>query len=155
MAREYEWKKLRKYLSDNNITIVNGRSGCGSQTYSSNRRLNPPYDLSNWRWIDITLKNGGMAFISFQPFDKDNNTNNSHVLFDRIGISWYEKRKDNSNLEKQKETAMIINNMFITDIELPLDENKMNKICDIIKFLSDNITIEKFTWKQISKEIEK
>ena len=144
-AREYEWKKLRKHLKDNNMNIVNGRSGCGSQTYSSNRKLNPPYDLSNWRWIEVKAETG-VIFISFQPFEIDTRSNNKHVLFDRIGISWYAGAYN---------AKYVYDKMLITDIELPLDENKMEKICYIIKYLSNNITTEITTWKQVSKEIGK
>lgn len=133
-AREYEWERLREYLKSKKLKIViRGNGGCGSKTYCSNNKLKVTYDLSNWRWIDIALENGDMVFISFQPFDKDSDSNSTHALFDRIGISRYKKRENNTREEKYRETKEITENMLITDVELPFDDDKMERIYKIIR----------------------
>ena len=92
------------------------------------KKVKKSYDLTNWRWIEIKTDTVSI-FVSFQPLDKDINSSNKHALFDRIGISWYFEKYD------EKEMS---DNMIITDIELPFNEAKMDKILKIIMFISEN-----------------
>ena len=59
--------------------------GRGDKKYTSGSRLSRPYDLSNHMWIDLSYK-GNDILISLQSFDIDPNSNNLHVLYDRVGI---------------------------------------------------------------------
>lgn len=63
-----------------------------------------------------------------QTFDYDPKTGNLHVLMDRIGIYVY---GDNYSAVDARE------NMMITNIELPLNENKLKELANIIKELSE------------------
>lgn len=107
--------------------------GKGSSTYGKRRsykQLNPPYDLTNWKYVEVNkmyqIDNDEIEvhyFISLQTFDRDPNSNNIHVLMDRIGIYAYVGKY-------RAEEA--INNMKITDITLPLDNDKLEKLCEIL-----------------------
>ena len=66
--------------------------------------------------------------MSLQTFDYDPKTGNLHVLMDRIGIYVY---GDNYSAVDARE------NMMITNIELPLNENKLEELANIIKELSE------------------
>lgn len=99
----------------------------GSQKYNSGQRLEIKYDLSNWLWIDLAI-NDVNFLLSLQTFDYDPKTGNLHVLMDRIGIYVY---GDNYSAVDARE------NMMITNIELPLNENKLEELANIIKELSE------------------
>ena len=145
-AREHEWKKLRQYLRAQGLNVItSGHSGYGYEEYSPRKKLIPSYDLTNWRWVEVKSEKG-TVFISFQPFDRDSNSNNNHALFDRIGVSWYTGKYNAKNLHDK---------MMITDIELPLNDEKMKKIHKIIGYLFDNIKTENLKWKDVSKDIDK
>ncbi|MDD7334650.1 MAG: hypothetical protein SOV61_00360 [Lachnospiraceae bacterium] len=126
--REEERNKISKYLRNHddfkNATVKAKR---GSYKYKSGKRLEIEYDLSNWLWIDITI-NDVNFLISLQTFDQDPNTGNFHVLVDRIGI--YAYGGDYSADDAHK-------NMMITNIELPIDDNKLEKLANIVKDLSE------------------
>jgi len=119
--REEEQKKIIAYLEDNGYSILNKGKGHGAENYNAHRHLEVPYDLSNWKWIDIK-KNNQKWLISLQAFDVDSNTKNHHVLMDRIGIYKYE--------EYNAEEAF--NNMVVTEIDLPMDEEKMEQLLKML-----------------------
>ena len=65
--------------------------------------------------------------MSLQTFDYDPKTGNLHVLMDRIGIYVY---GDNYSAVDARE------NMMITKFELPLNENELKELAEIIIELS-------------------
>jgi len=148
-AREQEWLKLRDYLT-NNLDVYDAQipkqKGFGCKKYTSQGMLNTPYDLTNWRWVEIKT-DAITIFVSFQPFDEDVNSGNKHALFDRIGISWYKGKDD---------AQTISNNMIITDVELPLSEEKLERIHSVIQYILSNYeSPKKLRWKIIAETINK
>lgn len=123
--REIERVKLRDFLLQNGFSDVSlrGNAGKGRKKYTSGKRLSEPYDLSNWKYIEATYNNVHF-FISFQPFEIDPCSHNIHSLTDRIGIYSYVGKY---------EVERALSNMKITDIELPLDDNKMKRLCKMLQ----------------------
>ncbi len=122
--REDERKKLRDYLFSKDLENISkgGNAGKGKKKYTSGKRLTVPYDLSNWKFIEAS-KDGVNFFISLQAPDVDPNSNNKHTLTDRIGVSYYIGKYN---------THIVCSNMKITDIELPLDNEKMERVYQMI-----------------------
>lgn len=116
---------LRNHVFFKNKAKINARNG--SQKYNSGQRLKTKYDLRNWLWIDLAI-NDVNFLLSLQTFDYDPKTGNLHVLMDRIGIYVY---GDNYSAVDARE------NMMITNIELPLNENKLEELANIINKLSE------------------
>lgn len=127
--RKHEHCELKKLLKAKGIN-VKLRGGAGRTNYRSGGQLNKKYDLSNWLYIEASI-NDVNFFISFQPFDIDPNSHNQHALFDRIGISAYRGKYT---------TEKVLSNMIITDIELPLNDKKRNKICKIMYKMETEIS---------------
>ena len=129
--REEEKEKLRRFLINKGIENIPKRSnsGKGKSAYTSGKRLSLPYDLSNWKYIELTFQEVNF-FISFQTFDMDPSSKNIHTLMDRIGISFYTGRYDPN---------IVFSNMKITNIELPFDNKKMEQIYQIIINIAPHI----------------
>ncbi len=123
--REEERIKLRDYLIQEGFSGISerGNAGKGIGKYTSGKRLELPYDLSNWKYVEASSGNV-QYLISLQTFDIDPRSHNVHSLIDRIGIYSYVGRYD-------AEKAMA--NMKITDIELPLSNEKLERLCQILK----------------------
>lgn len=121
LARSNERKKIISVLKENGYEVLREFGGKGKTKYTSGNRLNVPYDLSNWKWIEAK-KEGCFYFISLQAFDKDPSSGNLHVLMDRIGVYKYEKYNFNEVLEKMK----------TTDIDLPMDKEKFDMLLDYL-----------------------
>lgn len=111
-ARAAERKKIVDYLITEGFeTSTDPNSGSGSKEYTSGGKLNPPFDLSNSKYIEAK-KDGIKVFISLQAFDYDPVSKTYHVLMDRIGVYVY----------KGKFTAQeVLENMVVTHLELPLE----------------------------------
>lgn len=117
--REQERKSLveflSKYLPKNDTTkeklcvVSGGRSGKGITKYTSGRRI-AEYDLSNWKWVEITDGGDFDCIVSLNMPDVDPSSGNSHFLFDRIGLLVF-YHIDNYYYETN----------IYTDIDLPLD----------------------------------
>ncbi len=120
-ARNGEKKKLVEFLENKGFKVLNKGYGSGSKKYKAGGKLDVPYDLSNWKWVEIE-KEGYTYLISLQPFDKDKKTGNIHVLMDRIGIYKY----------KEYSASEVIEKMVATNIELPLTEEKLNSLLTIL-----------------------
>ena len=120
--REQQRKEIAAYLKDNNFVVKDGRSGRGKKEYTSGNRFITPYDLSNWKWIDCSLDDRNFI-ISLQCFDVDPNTYNHHVLMDRIGIYAYKKYNSYDAYTK----------MIPTEIDLPMDDDKLNRLLNLLK----------------------
>ena len=78
------------------------------------------YTDNNWFGIDVTIEKNGKKkkyHIALQAYDRDENkeSNNIHVLMDRLGIYEYD-RCDNSDLSFDKIEGKMIN----TNIDLPM-----------------------------------
>jgi hypothetical protein len=128
--REEERKTIVNHLQNEGFDIDNPSNGSGKKKYGARRngknRLDPPYDLSFWKWISVSFDNDKKAFISLQSFDKDPSSYNLHVLMDRIGIYVYEEKY----CAAEARTKMIT-----TNIELPMDENKLRQLVDTLNCL--------------------
>ena len=99
----------------------------GSAKYKSGNRFIQEYDLRNWQWVCVKRK-GVHFFISLQAFDRDSKTGNFHVLMDRIGIYAYVGSYSATDA---------LSKMFITNIELPLNEEKLHDLTNIMIDLSE------------------
>jgi len=102
---------------------IKKRGGSGRTIYGKGR-LNPTYDLSNWKWVEGEL-NGKNFIISLQPLDIDPGSGNIHVLMDRIGII----------ISGKNEGKYSYTNFVTTGIELPIDDKKVNELVEILNEL--------------------
>ena len=144
-ARTEEKKRIKAFLlskrdSDGNLiflkekdgtdTFVQTSGGSGKPNYSSGGTLSRPYDLSNHMYIDLSYKVNDIL-ISLQSFDIDPNSNNLHVLYDRIGIMF---EKDGKILlpDNKSEVSDAFLKMETTNWELPLSEADMEEMVNYI-----------------------
>lgn len=108
--------------------------GRGDEKYTSGRRLSRPYDLSNHMWIDLSYKRNDIL-ISLQSFDIDPNSNNLHVLYDRIGII-FGKYEESDNKDGEPDNELKFSDAFLkmetTNWELPLSEADMEEMVNYI-----------------------
>lgn len=112
-SREVERLKIANYFEKRGFKVKKrGSAGKGVKKYISGGQLNKHFDLSNWKWIEIT-KDGREFLVSLQPPDKDPNSGNHHVLMDRIGVCSNKHWK-------------------ITNIDLPMDEKSLDDLVEII-----------------------
>lgn len=127
-ARTYDRNEIARYLRNSKIFEVE-RSAArqGTDKYSSGGRLHNKYDLSDWKWVCVK-RNNVHFFISLQSFERDPKTGNLHVLMDRIGI--YAYTGDYSPIDAQTK-------MMVTEIELPMDKEKLKKLEEILIDLSE------------------
>ncbi|KUO63615.1 hypothetical protein APF79_04435 [bacterium BRH_c32] len=111
-SREVERLKIVNHFEKCGFKVKKcGSAGKCVKKYKSGGQLNKPFDLSNWRWIEIT-KDDREFLVSLQPPDKDPKSGNHHVLMDRIGVC--------SN-----------NHWKITNIDLPMDEKSLDDLVEI------------------------
>ena len=111
-SREVERQKIADHFEKCGYKVKKcGLAGKGVKKYISGGQLNKPFDLSNWKWIEIT-KDGREFLVSLQPPDKDPSSKNHHVLMDRIGVCYNE-------------------HWIITDIDLPMDEKSLDALVEI------------------------
>ena len=119
---------------DGTDTFVKTSGGSGRPNYSSGGTLSRPYDLSNHMWIDLSYK-GNDILISLQSFDIDPNSNNLHVLYDRIGII-FGKDEESNNKDGKPDNELKVSDDFLkmetTNWELPLSEAEMEEMVDYI-----------------------
>lgn len=114
--RELERKSIIDFLVKNKFIVKSGyNSGNGLKNYTSGKKFTKPYDNSNWKWIECSSKEGKNYIISLQSFEIDPNTNNHHVLMDRIGIYTY----------KHYNASDAFTLMAITEIDLPMNDDKL------------------------------
>lgn len=140
--REYERMELVKSLADflkhdNRFVVKKGSSGKGKCNYSSAKRFdNDRYDLSNWKWVEITMpeRNNHSCVISLNMLERDPNSGNEHALYDRIGF--FVSASDETYGVKVDERQII------TNIDLPLNDEKK----DIIKNILQEVVIKQM-WK--------
>ena len=140
-AREIERIKIINYLkkqtdeNGNPIFKISAQGGKGVSKYGKNK-FNKSFDLSNWKWITATINNI-TVLISLQSFDLDENSHNIHILYDRIGLYFYDESGKESVLEIEKDFKTIkVNDPFVkmltTDFELPLSEKALADLSKLI-----------------------
>lgn len=93
------------------------QGGAGKSNYTSNNTT-APFDLSYWLWVDGKINGKTAVTIYLQSFDRDPSNKNYHILMDRISV--------------QMNNGDIIR----TDVDLPLDDNK---ICKLKEFISGRL----------------
>lgn len=116
-ARKIEMSKLVEFLEKKGIKVLNKGFGRGDKEYTAGGKLEVPYDLSNWKWVNI-VKGEYKYTISLQAYAKHVETGRVVVLMDRIGIYKY----------KEYSASEVIEKMVVTDIVLPFTEDKLNSI---------------------------
>lgn len=131
--RECERRKIIDFLinKNNSQLKVSKYGGNGKRNYTSGGKLSKSYDLSNWKWI-VVSKDENEYFISLQTFDRDKNSQNYHVLMDRIGICKYNKfinKPDYFNLMKLTSLELPLNDRDLEDLyELLIDDDKFAEL---------------------------
>lgn len=121
LLRMEERIKIMDYLENKGLTIVR-KSGNGGENYTNNGTLPKEYDLRNWIWVTGKYKDKGFL-ISLQAFDRDKDSQNYHVLMDRIGICVYDKEQNKPNY---------FDIMEVTNLDLPLGKRDLNMLYNLI-----------------------
>lgn len=121
LLRMEERIKIMDYLENRGLTIVR-KSGNGGENYTNNGTLPKEYDLRNWIWVTGKYKDKGFL-ISLQAFDRDKESQNYHVLMDRIGICVYDKAQNKPNY---------FDIMEVTNLDLPLGKRDLNMLYNLI-----------------------
>lgn len=121
LLRMEERIKIMDYLENRGLTIVRKR-GNGGENYTNNGTLPKEYDLRNWIWVTGKYKDKGFL-ISLQAFDRDKDSQNYHVLMDRIGICVYDKEQNKPNY---------FDIMEVTNLDLPLGKRDLNMLYNLI-----------------------
>ena len=124
--REQERKDLIAYLQrhdkflNSGLTVVT-RGGSGNRNYSSGKKISP-FDLRNWKWVECkNSDNNFHAIISLNMPETDMVSGNAHALYDRIGLVVTYTRRNS-----------YYKTSIWTDIDLPLDEQSLEKIAGLI-----------------------
>lgn len=126
--REQERKNLIAYLQRHTLfahsglkVVTGGRSGMGTERYSSGGHISP-VDLRNWKWVECKSADENFnAVISLNMPETDLSSGNAHSLYDRIGLIVTYMRRNN-----------YYKTSIWTDIDLPLDEQALEKIAGLI-----------------------
>lgn len=120
--REEERIKLNKYLRNSpeikaaNLRVVSGNlAGKGSYQYKYHKGVEP-FDLRNWKWVEVKSKDGFDCIISLNMLDIDPGTQNIHSLYDRIGLILSHAPED----------------WVHTSIDLPLTKEAMDEIAQLV-----------------------
>ena len=121
LLRMEERIKIMDYLENRGLTIVR-KGGNGGENYTNNGTLPKEYDLRNWIWVTGKYKDKGFL-ISLQAFDRDKDSQNYHVLMDRIGICVYDKEQNKPNY---------FDIMEVTNLDLPLGKRDLNMLYNLI-----------------------
>lgn len=128
--REAERKSLAGKLAksvDKRLRVISGgRAGKGLTKYTSGGRI-PSYDLSNWKWVELTDDSDFNCIISLNMKETDFNSGNTHFLYDRIGIY----------IEYKKEETLYQTQIY-PDINLPLNDDQ---IAQIARFVNEQYAL--------------
>ena len=122
---------IMNYLEQNAGFTVTQRGGRGIPEYGIRKKtqgFSVGYDLTNWKYIDCE-KEGERLLISLQTFDRNPGNNDYHVLMDRIGIYIY--------AQGSNKTSDAIERMLATNIDLPMDETKLQKLARLLNKIID------------------
>lgn len=123
-ARAEERKAIVHRLSAEGYGVSNsGRAGLGRPDYKNGGALNPPHDLSGWKWVDAVRSDGLKIRVMLQSFDQDEKTKNEHVLFDRLSYGAV--------------PAVVGDSRWLTDtgLELPLDSAMLDQLVKLLRDL--------------------
>lgn len=127
-ARTEERNKISRFFrTQDDFELENPAARSGVKHYNSGGRMMEKYDLSNWKWVCVK-RNDVHSLISLQTFDRDPRTGNFHILMDRIGV--YAYVGNYSSIDAQTK-------MMMTNIELPLDDKKLNELGQTLRDLSE------------------
>ena len=121
LLRQGERTKIIKFLESKGL-FVDKRGGNGGENYTNNGTLPKEYDLRIWIWVTGKYKDKGFL-ISLQAFDRDKESQNYHVLMDRIGICVYDKEQNKPNY---------FDIMEVTNLDLPLGKRDLNMLYNLI-----------------------
>lgn len=149
-ARNRESQKIVERLRKEGFKAKGSR---GAPNYKSQGKMDSAYDLGIWKWI-VAEKEGITAVINLQTLEQDSNTKNIHVLFDRISIDVFKDNEGNilsvsNDLYFQSvKSRYKVENEFdpgffekaITGLELPLGDDDLESLVDIIKEKIKKIT---------------
>lgn len=120
--REQERVSLAAYLAAHEgikaaglHVVTDSGAGRGSTRYSCNGKI-PVFDLSNWKWVEVTGENGFVCAISLNMPDIAPETGTPVALYDRIGFIILPSPKE----------------WIYTDIDLPLDQAKKEQIAQSV-----------------------
>lgn len=128
-CREDERKALAKFLNaiDEDLRVVSGaRAGKGWTRYASGKRI-VEYDLSNWKWVEITDDRDFECIISLNMPDIDPRSGSMHALYDRIGL-----------LVSYHKEGLFYETKIYTGIDPPLNDSdtgkdKKERIAQLVK----------------------
>lgn len=124
--REIQRLELAKFLAGDEriskeLRVVSGaRAGKGLTKYESGKRF-AQYDLSNWKWVEITDDIDFECIVSLNMTDIDPRSGNFHGLFDRVGLL----------VSYKKETSYYETRIY-TDLDLPLNDDKKGEIAELV-----------------------
>lgn len=130
--REEQRKTLAEYLSKHKglheaglYVITGSKAGKGYEHYTAHGKISP-FDLQNWKWVEVKNQKGFDCIISLNMLDIDPETRNIHSLYDRIGFVLSPAPED----------------WVYTDIDLPLDNTQKEAIAQLVleRFRSTNLS---------------
>lgn len=110
-------EQLKKIVSELRKNGYEAELAQGKSDYTASHTMEA-YNHSLWRYINAT-KNNRNYLVTIQPFHIDPADMRLTTLNDRIGVYAYRKKYDNGDAVKQ---------MKITDIDLPMDEEKLHEL---------------------------
>lgn len=122
---------IMDYLEQNAGFSITRGGGKGKKKYGIRKKtqgFSVEYNLTNWKYIDCE-KEGERLLISLQTFDRDPGNNDYHILMDRIGIYIY--------AQGSKKTPDAIERMLATNIDLPMDETKLETLARLLNKIID------------------
>lgn len=123
--RQKEVVKIESYLLGKGFAGKSNRRyvGKGKKEFKLDGKFKVTNDLSNWKYVEL-IKDNVNILISLQPFAKSSNGKNLVVLYDRIGIYAY---------KEENEMKEIVENMQLTELELPLTKSDLKDLETILK----------------------
>lgn len=131
-ARKLERERIRQALKAEGFVVkVRGNAGQGKEKYTSGHRLTPPFDLSNWMWVEAKC-NGITVLVTLQVLDRDPDSRNIHALMDRIGI-----RVVNDKLRYPDDDPLF--EACTTKFTLPLSDTELSELVSTIKIQAEKI----------------
>lgn len=120
-SRECERVSIVKRLLEAGFT-ASLKGGKGIANYTSGGTI-APYDLRNFKYIEAA-KNGVKHLISLQSFDVDPNSQNRHILMDRLGVYTYTGKYNPSDAQTK---------MRSTNVDLPMNNDKMKALIAMLE----------------------
>ncbi len=142
-VRNIERQKIVKKLVESQFNATGHQ---GTWNYTSRGKIKPSYNLGMWKWI-VAKRGDITAVISLQTLEQDSKTKNIHVLFDRISVdvfednegnilsessdSYFQSVKSRYNVENEFDSGFV--EKTIMDLELPLGEDDLERLVDIIE----------------------